>query len=309
MVEQKTTSASDINSYTAGRENWGRWGEDDQRGAVNLITAEKRVQAAGLVRSGRIVSLSRPLPTTPGPMNPQPAQHHLIRKVGRPDGLDCAIDYFGIHFHGHQTTHIDALCHCWDQDGMWGGRDPLKELSSDGSMPGSHWGGVDHWRDGIVTRGILLDVPRFRGVPHVTVDRPVDGDELRQIARAENITMDPGDALLIYCGRERLEATGWNPYNDERPGLHASCLTFIRNEDVSALGMDMLDANPNEFNNRRWTIHDSLYKFGVPMIDNCSLGSLAEACAEEDRWEVMFMVAPLVLIGGTGSPVNPLALL
>ena len=172
MPEHALPSRDEVISYIRDRNNWGRWGEDDQRGAINLITPEKRKQAAALVQRGRSVSMSRDLPTIPGRNNPNPAQNFFrVGEIG-------VVDYIGIMYHGYVTTHIDALCHVWNSDGMWNGRDPKKHVTSTGATFGS----IDHWRDGITTRGVLLDVPKFRGVPSVTLETPVHGWELEAIA-------------------------------------------------------------------------------------------------------------------------------
>ena len=281
------------------KRNWGRWGKDDQRGAINLITPEKRVQAASLVRSGRSVSLSRDFPTMPGRGNPVPAQHFM--RIG---DFWC-MDYIGISYHGYQTTHVDALCHVWDSDGMWGGRDAKREITTEGTR----WGGIEHWRDGITTRGVLLDVPKHRGTPSVTVDEPVHGHELQAIARAQGVTLEPGDALVVYSGREEFQAANrnWNGYVPPSPGLHASCMPFVRDNDVSALIWDLMDAAPNDYG-LNFSMHGVLWAYGVALVDNALLQPLAEACAEEGRYEFMLTFAPLPVVGGTGSPVNPIAL-
>ena len=303
MPERPAPTREEVIGYLRDRRNWGRWGDDDQRGAINLITPEKRVEAAGLVRSGRIVSLSRDFPKRPGPANPQPAQHFL-QMIDRPGG-GGVVDYYGIMYHGYQTTHIDALCHVWDEGGMWGGRDPHKEIG----FTGARWGSVDQWRDGIITRGVLLDVPLFRGEPHVTTQRPVHGWELEDVARAQGIEMKPGDALLVYSGRERYHAAtpDWNPSAGVRPGLHSSCLPFIRDNDVAILGWDLMDAMPNDYG-VPWPVHGALFAYGVALLDNSLLEPLADACAAEGRYEFMLTIAPLPVVGGTGSPTNPLAL-
>jgi len=291
--------------YLHDRRNWGRWGEDDQKGAINLITAEKRVQAAALVRSGRAVLLSRDFPKRSGPGNPQPAQHFVQYGPLRGNGGGGATDYYGISYHGYQATHIDALCHVWDEGGMWGGRNPEVEIRPQGTR----WGGIEHWRDGIITRGVLLDVVRHRGGAHATAATPVHGWELEDVAKAQGVTLAPGDALLVYSGRELFHrlTPDWNPYAGERPGLHMTCLPFIRDNDVALLGWDLMDASPNEYD-LPWPVHGALYSYGVALLDNCLLEPLAAACAEEGRYEFMLTVAPLPVVGGTGSPANPLAL-
>jgi kynurenine formamidase len=168
---------------------------------------------------------------------------------------------------------------------------------------------VDQWREGIITRGVLLDVPRFRGEPYVTLEKPVHGWELEDIARAQGITVEPGDALLVYSGREALQAANpqWAGHTPPNPGLHASCLPFIRDHDVALLGWDLMDAAPNEYD-VPWPVHGALFAYGIALLDNALLEPLADACAEEGRYEVMLTVAPLRVSGGTGSPANPIAL-
>ena len=147
------------------RRNWGRWGRDDQVGAINLITAEKRAAAAGLVRNGRTVSLSRVF---------EPPQH-FMQKSSLGNGGGFVMDYLGFIYHGGVVTHIDAPCHIWDEDGMWQGRDPDVEITTQGA----HFADITNWKTGIITKGVLLDVPRHRGEPHVTADQPVREDRAR----------------------------------------------------------------------------------------------------------------------------------
>jgi kynurenine formamidase len=277
------------------RRNWGRWGKDDQMGAVNLITPAKRAAAAGLVKTGRTVSLSRPF---------QPEQH-FIRINDRGAGRSV-VDYYGFMYHGVTVTHVDALCHIWDQHGMWNGRDPAQEIDTSGAR----FADITAFGNGLITRGVLLDVPRYRRGAHVTPDRPVDGPELEAIAKSQGVAVEPGDALLIHSGREtfvRESKAAYGSAADSRPGLHTSCARFIRDRDVSILGWDMMDARPDKAGHP-WPVHGVLYSYGVALLDNALLEPLAQACAEERRYEFMFMALPLKVTRGTGSPVNPIAL-
>jgi kynurenine formamidase len=287
------------------RNNWGRWGKDDQVGAINLITAEKRLRAVSLVKTGRTVSLSRPFPKVPAPNNPNPAQHWM-RSFTFPNGGGAVVDYYAISYHGQAATHIDALCHVWNADGLWNGRGPDVLTGN-----GARWGAVDNWSGGIITRGVLLDVPKFRGEPFVTSSKPVTGDELAAIAKAQGVTVEPGDALVVHSGREaynRESGQTWGANAGQgSPGLHASCLLPIRDWDVSLLVWDMMDASPSGYETR-WTVHAALPSFGVALVDNSLLEPLSQACAEEGRYEFMLMLAPLVVQGGTGSPLNPIAM-
>jgi kynurenine formamidase len=302
MAERALPGREEVLGWLRARRNWGRWGADDEAGAVNLITADKRRAAAGLVRSGRAVSLSREFPVTPGPGNPTPAQHWM-KTVPRGAG-GFAADYYGVFYHGWANTHLDALCHTWDEQGMWNGRDPAREIGFDGAR----FGGVHHWKDGILTRGVLLDVPRHRGEPCVRQERPVHGWELDEIAARQGVRVEPGDAVCVYSGREAWQAAhpdrAYGP--EPRPGLHVSCLPFLRDHDVAVLAWDMMDLVPNGYD-LAWAVHAAIFAYGVALVDNALLEPLARACAEEGRWEFMLVVAPLRVVGGTGSPANPLA--
>ena len=285
---------AEVDAWYRERRNWGRWGDDDEVGAVNLITAEKRRVAAGLVRTGRTVSTSRLF---------EPTQH-FVRKNDRGDGAGSFIDYYGFIYHGQTITHIDALCHVWENaDGVWQGRDPDDAVDTHGAR----FGAITAWSEGIITRGVLLDVPRGRGAPHVTADRPVHGWELEEIAQAQGVAVEPGDALLVYSGREAFERAGGTFGGGARPGLHASCAKFVRDRDVALLGWDMMDARPNDYG-RAYPVHGVLTFYGVALLDNALLEPLAAACAEEGRYEFLFMALPLNVRNGTGSPANPIAM-
>ena len=286
------TDDADYAAMYRDRRNWGRWGDDDQVGAVNLITAEKRAAAAGLVRNGRTVSLSRVF---------EPPQHFMTKSsLGGNGGY--VMDYLGFIYHGATVTHIDALCHIWDEDGMWQGRDPDVEITTQGA----HFGDITHWNRGIITRGVLLDVPGHRGEPHVTADRPVRGEELEAIAAAQGVTVEAGDALLVHSGWESYTRSG-DDGSRGRPGLHPSCAEFIRDHDVALLGWDLMDARMGAAD-LPWPVHGVLFNFGVALLDNARLEPIAAACAEEGRHEFMFMLLPLNVARGTGSPANPIAM-
>ncbi len=304
-MERRMPTKEEVLAYLKEDRNWGRWGNDDQIGAVNMVTPRKRVAAARLVRSGRAVSLSREFPKTPGPANPLPAGHYM-KRIAKGERSGFFADYYGIYFHSGGCTHLDALCHVWNEDGLWNGRDPDESVT----MDGADWGGVDQWKEGIITRGVLLDVPKHRGEPYVTFDKPVHGWELEDIAKEEGVDMDPGDALVVYSGREKWDEDGNPPFGsdlDRLPGLHASCLKFIRESDCSLLVWDMVDFEPNGYG-LDWTVHGSIFAYGIGILDSALLQPLSEACAEEGRYEFMLTVNPLRVAGGTGSPVNPVAL-
>ncbi len=291
--DPRMPTSEEVESWYTDRRNWGRWGDDDQKGAINLITPGKSAAAASLVRSGRKVSMSRVF---------EPGQH-FMRKNPRGTGAGSVVDYYGFIYHGQTITHIDALCHMWDSDGMWQGRDPDVEVTTRGAT----FGTIDAWSDGIITRGVLIDVPRHRGVSHVTLDQPVHGWEIEEIARAQGVDVEPGDALLVYSGKDAFVAAGGSYGGGDRPGLSVTCAKFIRDHDVSLLGWDMMAARPDPYG-LAFPVHGVLFNYGVALLDNALLEPIADACAEEARYEFMFMALPLKVARGTGSPANPIAM-
>jgi kynurenine formamidase len=303
----------ELEAFLDSRPNQGRWGDDDEVGAVNLVTTDKVREAAALVQTGQRLSLSRPVPVTPSRNNPRPAQHYMMQWIREIDNrAGSATDYYGMAYHGQSYTHLDALCHQWDKNGMWGGRNPREHVGFDGVS----WAGVQNWRDGIVTRGVLLDVPAHRNRPYVTADDPVHGDELHDIAAKQGVSLRPGDLVAVHCGRDaydRGERLPWGTKDghptgqDPRPGLHASCLWFLRDADCAILAWDMLDHRPSGYT-LPFTVHAALFTMGIGLVDNALLGPLAEHCHRVGRYEFMIVVAPLLMEGGTGSPVNPVAI-
>lgn len=305
-AEPSLDSDQSLAAYLREHRNWGRWGQDDQRGAMNLLTPGKLIEAASCVRTGNSISLSRTFPSTAGPQNPRPAQHHLGTWT-LPGGAGIAHDYLGISYHGMNATHVDALCHVWDSEGMWGGRSPERVFGDDGAT----FGDIDQWKDGIVTRGVLFDVPRHRGTPFVAEGQPVTAEELEDIADANGVEVRAGDALVVHSGRGPWEAT-LDPQRpipeDGRPGLHASCLQFMRAHDIALLVWDLMEEKPTGFS-LPFTVHAALMAFGVGLVDNARLGELSDACADAEQTDFLLVVAPLRVVGGTGSPVNPIAVL
>ncbi|MEX2375686.1 MAG: cyclase family protein [Dehalococcoidia bacterium] len=297
--------------------NWGRWGHDDECGTTNLITPDNVLAGVGTVREGMTIGLSRPLDKVAGPGNSTPVE---LRASTHPrsgfEGAGSARDYLGVSCHGVGMTHLDALCHVWDEHGAWNGRSPETLLGDDGVQ----WCSVDAWADGIVTRGLVLDVPAHRGTEHVTVDEPVTGAELAEIVAKLDPGPRPGDALLVYCGRESWVRThgpwgappsGWDTARyprPPRPGLDASVVPVLKQLDCSLLVWDMMDAYPGD-EHLAWPVHRAIPWLGLPLLDNALLEPLADACRQRDRHDVLLVVAPLRLPGGTGSPVTPVAVL
>jgi kynurenine formamidase len=225
------------------------------------------------------------------------------RDLGHPSGAGEASDEVTAAWHSPVLTHIDALCHVWDGDGMWNGRDPREAVTTAGTT----WGGVEHWRDGFICRGVLLDVPGYRGVPCVMQERPVHGAELASIAAAQQVEVRPGDAVIVYSGLEAWEDAHGVMDPARRPGLHASCLPVIRDWDCALLVWDMQDLTPSGYEVAAWSMHGVLYSYGVGIVDSVVLGPLAAECRRQRAFEFLLLVLPLYIRGGSGSAVNPIA--
>lgn len=295
-------NGAEVAAFHRTLSNWGRWGESDQLGTLNLITARKRVEAASLVRSGRSVSCARPLDTEPAADNPRPAIHLMTGTASEGWGSD----YFALAPHGYATSHLDALCHIFHQGRLYNGY-PSERVTAHGAEEL----GIEAWRDGIVSRGVLLDVPALRGVPYLDAGEAIFPDELEAAEQEAGLQVAPGDVLFVRTGRWRLRAEkgAWDP-RERLAGLHAACLPWLHTRGVAALGSDgVSDVVPSGVPGARIPIHEiAIPAMGLPLLDNLDFETLAGACAEERRWEFLLAVAPLVIAGGTASPVNPIAL-
>jgi len=310
LADRTPPTAEEYADYRKRFSNWGRWGSDDELGTLNFITPDVRRASAQLVREGRSISLARPLDTNLGPANPYPA-HHFVPV----DGSGGMADYFGMFIHGFTQTHIDALCHLADDSGevFFNGK-PFGAAR----IPRDLTGTIDFWRDGVVTRGVLYDIPRLRGVDYVAPGAPVHGWELEDAAAAQGVEPRSGDAVLIRSGfGPYYAATGETQAFGSVAGVHASCVEFLYEHDAALLCWDMQDApiadqgipNPLPYPVGLHVHHIVLPYMGLPIVDNADFEALASACAELGRWEFQLVVAPLVIPRGTGSPVNPLAVL
>ena len=296
----------------AASRNWGRWGPDDEKGALNLLTPERVARAATLARRGLVVSCGRELPVAPAPDNPNPALHHMLvagdaSLMGR-SGASGSTDFVGVAFHGMAVSHIDALCHIFVDGRMWNDA-PASEVLSTGARRNA----ITVASDGIVGRGVLLDIPRVRGTEWLEPGEEILPDDLTRACSEQGVETEPGDIILVATGRDaRRERHGaWDVFTQGIAGLHPECIPWLHARDPSVLGCDgisdVLPGSPHDF---PIPVHMcTLVGMGVHLLDNLQLGRLAEACAAEGRWEFLFVVAPLQIGGGTGSPVNPVAVL
>jgi kynurenine formamidase len=293
--------------------NWGRWGPEDVMGTLNYITADHVRRASALVRTGRSLSMSLPVNTVAGPDNPHPAIHYMTQMHDWDIGsgaLRFATDFLGMDFHGDCHTHIDALCHLAYRGQLYNGRS-----ASDVTSRGAESLAMDDYAHGIVGRGVLLDIPRLRGVPYLEPGEAVTRAELAEAERAQGVEVGEGDVLVFRTGhhRRRLERGAWdNGYDGEgKAGLHVDAIPWMHERRIAMFMPDGDgEAVPSTVDGILYPIHAlQVVAMGMAVSDSLNLEDIAVACAEEQRWEFMVVATPLRLPRATGSPFNPIALL
>jgi kynurenine formamidase len=295
--------------------NWGRWGNDDQKGCLNLITPEKRKQAATLVRDGISVSCARPITTEITPDITYQVQRYMVdsgegRDTDPPErrlARRGAAEFIGMVFHGQTITHIDALSHYSWQGKLYNGKPASLITSREGAQTHS----IEAASDGIVTRGVLLDITQVRNVPWLAPDDPVMPEDLEAAEEIEGVHVEEGDLLLVRTGnyRRRLEQ-GPVPNTQPSTACQVACTPWFKERGVAMLGTDTSnDVRPSQYATINSPLHImSLVTLGMWLIDNANLEELAQACQQRNRYEFMLAMGPLRLRRVTGSPVNPIAL-
>jgi len=301
--KQELTKAQ-IDEMMTSLSNWGRWGKEDQRGALNLITPEKRKQAAALVKDGAIVSLARTV--IKEEVDSSPAfVHRMVALPKEGQDIASAADEYSVRYHGFTQTHLDGLCHLMYKGKMYNGFSQ-KELTAKGAGKL----GVENIKQGIFTRGVLMDMPRHFGVRYLEAKRAIYPEDLEAWEKKAGVKVERGDAILIRTGRwTRRELDGPWDIMKGSAGLHASCLPWLKKRDVAVVGSDLaLDVMPSGVKGFELPVHWVCgVAMGVPILDNCDLERLSEEANTRKRWTFLLTVAPLAVAGGTGSPVNPLA--
>ena len=279
--------------------NWGRWGADDQLGAANLITVDKRKQALALAKSGITISLAHNPLTEAAPDNSSPFEHTMNRGF--------STDTYKVSYHGYAHSHIDALCHILYKDQTYNGY-ARAEVNTE---KGCTRLGIHNLKNGIVTRGVLLDIPRLKGVPYLELGTPVFQEDLEAWEKKVGVKVSPGDAIFLRTGRwARREKLGpWNVGRNEA-GYHASVAPWLKARGVSFLGSDSAqDVTPSLVEGINLPVHTlAITALGMNIFDNMDLEAVAETAAKLNRWEFLLTVAPVPVTGGTGFPANPLAI-
>lgn len=287
--------------------NWGRWGEDDEAGALNLIGEREVVRAAGLVRRGRVVRLGQDLgPASVVPPHRKRVERYMTRDGGdyaagarRPGGFQFAEDVCS--FATHSGTHVDALAHAWYGDELYNGFSSHTIRSTTGAQRC----GAEKLRP-VVTRGLLLDVVASGGSP-LGRDETVTADDLARAAEHAGVTVGGGDAVLLHTGWMARAGEDPTTYYASEPGIDVSGARWLAERDVAVVGADnyAVEVQPSA-PGTGFPAHQLLMRdYGVPLIENVVLGELVAAGATE----FLFVAAPLPLIGATAGPVCPVAIL
>lgn len=288
--------------------NWGRWGDDDELGASNLITPAKRIAAAQLVREGLTVSLAHDV----NQEQAIDASTVLTREVLRvsPTGASDQYQYDG-SYHGTIHSHLDSVdCHIMHNGFGYNGVS-YEEVEAAGACPR---GSIHAQRNGIITRGILLDATLLPGkaTPEGWLEpgTAIHYEDLEELERIQGVTVQPGDVILLYTGRwKRRDTLGAWPTSEGVAGFHADVAYFLKERGVSFIGHDMWnDVSPSGVPNIRLPLHIlALVSLGVGIFDNLDFEEVAGVAKELGRYEFLFMASPLRIPGGMGSPLNPIA--
>lgn len=302
--EEKVSKAT-IDRWMKELSNWGRWGKTDEMGTVNLITPAKRKQAAALVREGYSVSLARDTEKEKAVDNPNPFRHRMPNTAANPVAGQFSMDEYEVSYHGYAHTHLDSLCHMFHGGKMYNGYDQ-REVTAEGARKLA----VTAFKNGILSRGILMDIAELKGVRYLEPGTPIYPSDLEAWERRAGVQVSTGDIVLVRTGRwaRRAEKGPWDA-SKQSAGLYASAVKWLRARDVAVVGSDAgSDVMPSGVEGVSQPVHQLLLvAMGTPILDNCDLEAVSRAAKERKRWEFLLTAAPIAVTGGTGSPLNPIA--
>jgi kynurenine formamidase len=309
VAGQNRTSVTpaDYQRWKGELKNWGRWGPDDQRGASNLITPTRVQHAAKLVRAGIVVSLAHPVPQKP---SADVAAGAVFNRTTSAITDTVTVDTFQVGYHGLAVAHMDAFCHFFADGQMYNGYSVKENVTKEA---GCAKGDVMAWKDGVVSRAVLYDIPQLKGVEWLEPGTPVTRADLEAWEKKAGVKAGPGDVVMLYVGRwKRRAAQG--PWSGTVAGFYVDTIPFVKERDVAFLGHDFnIDWGPRP----GWgtaegvpnmPIHQAMLNWmGVGIVENLDLERAVETARRLKRYEFMLTFAPLPVEGGTGSPLNPLA--
>lgn len=286
--------------------NWNRWGADDQMGAVNLITPQKRLAALRTVREGVSFSMARNAEIKEAVDNPTP----IVRKTTRTGasvsktGIASTSDTFFISYHGMAHTHMDSLCHFVYDGKIYNGY-ASDTVGEDGAARNS----ILNFKNGIITRGVLMDMARYKGVDWLEPGTPIYPEDLEGWEKRAGVKVQAGDVMIVRTGRwARRDALGpWPPTH--LAGLHMSCAPWMHARDVAILGGDdAQDVLPSQVAGISQPIHElCIVVMGMPIFDNLDLELVGREAEKRKRWDFLVTASPAAVPGATGSVLNPIA--
>ncbi len=285
--------------------NWNRWGPTDQMGAVNLITPQKRKAAFGTVKEGVCFSMARSAETKEAVDNPQP----IVRKTTRTGasqpktGIASTSDTFFISYHGMAHTHMDSLCHFVYDGKIYNGYSS-DTVGEDGAARNS----IINFKNGIITRGVLMDMARYKGVDWLEPGTPIYPEDLEGWEKKAGVKVQSGDVMIVRTGRwARRDALGPWPVQ-KLAGLHMSCAPWMHARDVAILGGDdAQDVLPSQVEGVSQPIHAlCIVAMGMPIFDNLDLELVGREAEKRKRWDFLVTASPAAVPGATGSVLNPI---
>ncbi len=288
--------AAQLDTWMKTLSNWGRWGASDELGAANLITPQKRKAAAALVRTGVSISLARQLRILSGATD-NPFTMQATTNAG-----GFASDRIEMAFHGVQITHMDALCHFSYNGKTYNGFAFEDVVTKDG---GCSKLSIGNMKDRLVTRGILIDIPRLKGLPYLEPGTHVYREDLEAWEKRAGVKIGPGDAILLRTGRwARDEKLG---VSRTPSGFDLSAVPFFKDRDVAIIGSDWTQ-DVGTVQGALYAVHRfSIVALGMTLLDNLDLEGLAARAADMNRWEFLLMASPASASNGTGAPISPVA--
>jgi len=307
---ERLVTPAQLQQWAEQYNNWGRWGPDNQRGTLNLITPEKTKQATSLVQTGTTVNLhSNPIKREGSDTGSFGENVHRMWRVDPETGaVNAAIDVMQISLHDGLHSHLDALCHY--QKVVDGKAVIFNGYPANLSAAGCQDLAIDRMGPGYVTRGVLVDMPLMRGVDYLEPSTPIYVEDLEEWERFAGITIGPGDALLVRSGRWAMrESDGPWAYGDGGAGLHASVIPWLAERDVAILISDAVnDVQPSGVTGVNRPVHThTQVELGLPIVDNAYLEDAAELAEELERWEFMFSLHIMQIRGATAAPFSALA--
>lgn len=301
---QPKVTEADVEVWMDSLSNWGRWGPDDQLGAVNLITPETRMAAAKLVEKGVSVSMARDVEKDSAIDNPRPFLHKMLN-VGLNNPGQFVSDNYQVSYHGYAHTHMDSLCHMAYNGKMYNGF-PQAEVVESGAPKLA----VTAFKQGIFARAVLMDMPRLKGVDWLEPGTPIYPSDLDAWEEKAGFKTRSGDIVLVRTGRwARRDAEGPWDVSKKSAGLHASSARWLKERDAAILGSDAAsDVSPSLVEGVAQPIHQLvIIAMGMPIFDNLDLEAVSAEAARQNRWQFLVTAAPMAVGGGTGSPFNPIA--